>query len=182
MSLAHLTPPQILLHCDSVPKAPEVVSFKGSSVVLRRSRNASSTFSLPRIYQQSFGYGRFAYDEYVSEEESDSEFQSSSKQLCASTLDNVEEWRWKLTMLMRRKDEQEVVSRGKGRRDFEQLSALATRMARHMRSSCVLVKPHCQIIDQIWIASVLEGGDDTNRVAEDGRFSSQGTLLQKGCE
>lgn len=48
---------------------------------------------------------------------------------CASTLDNVEEWQWKLTTLMRRKDEQEIVSREKkDRRDFEQLSALATRM------------------------------------------------------
>ncbi|KAI3472778.1 hypothetical protein Pfo_031283 [Paulownia fortunei] len=107
-------------------------SCSSSFVGLRRNRNASSTFSLPLFYQQNLGYGRFAYDEYVSEEESDSEFQSSSKQLCASTLDNVEEWRWKLTMLVRCKDEQEVVSREKkDRRDFEQLSALATRMGLH---------------------------------------------------
>lgn len=48
---------------------------------------------------------------------------------CASTLDNIEDWKWKLTMLMRNEDEQEVVSRErKDRRDFDQLSALATRM------------------------------------------------------
>lgn len=47
----------------------------------------------------------------------------------ASTLDNINEWEWKLTMLLRNKDEQEVVSREKkDRRDFDQLSALATRM------------------------------------------------------
>lgn len=49
-----------------------------------------------------------------------------------STLDNIEEWRGKLTMLMRSKDEQEIVSREKKeRRDFEQLSVLATRMELH---------------------------------------------------
>lgn len=47
----------------------------------------------------------------------------------ASTLENIDEWRWKLTMLLRNKDDQEVVSRDKkDRRDFDQLSALATRM------------------------------------------------------
>ncbi|KAK4486617.1 hypothetical protein RD792_006868 [Penstemon davidsonii] len=91
--------------------------------------SSSSSLSLPYFYRQNIRYGGFAYEEYPSEEESDREFQSSSKQLCASTLDNVEEWRWKLTMLMRCNDEQEVVSREKkDRRDFEQLSALATRM------------------------------------------------------
>lgn len=47
----------------------------------------------------------------------------------ASTLDNVEEWKWKLSMLIRKKDEQEVISREKkDRRDFQQISALAARM------------------------------------------------------
>ncbi|KAK9107049.1 hypothetical protein Syun_023060 [Stephania yunnanensis] len=51
-----------------------------------------------------------------------------------STLDNVDEWKWKLTMLMRNKDEQEMLSREKkDRRDFEQLAALATRMDLHSR-------------------------------------------------
>lgn len=46
-----------------------------------------------------------------------------------STLENIEEWRWKLTMLLRNKDKQEVVSREKkDRRDFDHLSALASRM------------------------------------------------------
>ncbi|KAL2934163.1 DExH-box ATP-dependent RNA helicase DExH3 [Bienertia sinuspersici] len=52
----------------------------------------------------------------------------------SSTLDNVNDWKWKLNMLLRNKDEQEVVSRErKDRRDFEQLSALATRMGLHSR-------------------------------------------------
>ncbi|KAL1554771.1 RNA helicase [Salvia divinorum] len=108
-------------------------SSSKSSVVLRRSRNAASTFSSPHFYQRNSGYGRFAYDEYASEE-SDCELQSSPKQLGASTLDNVEDWQWKLTTFLRRKDEQEIVSREKkDRRDFEQLSALATRMGLHCR-------------------------------------------------
>ncbi|RVX18031.1 DExH-box ATP-dependent RNA helicase DExH3 [Vitis vinifera] len=49
--------------------------------------------------------------------------------LHASTHENIDEWKWKLTMLIRNKDEQEVVStEKKDRRDFEQISALATRM------------------------------------------------------
>ncbi|KAF6167383.1 hypothetical protein GIB67_020689 [Kingdonia uniflora] len=47
----------------------------------------------------------------------------------ASTLDNVNEWKWKLNLLIRGNDEQEVISRErKDRRDFEQLEALATQM------------------------------------------------------
>lgn len=93
------------------------------------------------FYQQKLPYGKFAYDEYGSEEESDREVHSSSQQqLGASTLENIEEWKWKLTMLLRNKDEQEVASRErKDRRDFEQLSALATRMGLHSRQYAKIV-------------------------------------------
>ncbi|OVA14228.1 Helicase [Macleaya cordata] len=54
--------------------------------------------------------------------------------LGASTLDNIDEWKWKLNMLIRNNDEQEIVTRDKkDRRDFEQLSALATRMGLYSR-------------------------------------------------
>lgn len=54
--------------------------------------------------------------------------------MCGSTLDNIDEWRWKLTMLLRNENEQEVASREKkDRRDFDQLSALATRMDLYSR-------------------------------------------------
>ncbi|XP_051119224.1 DExH-box ATP-dependent RNA helicase DExH3 isoform X2 [Andrographis paniculata] len=103
------------------------------SLLLSRTRNASS-FLLPAFYQRNIGYGRLAYDDYLSSEDSDAEIQSSSKQLNASTLDNVEDWRHKLTMLLRCKDEQEFISREKkDRRDFEQLSVLASRMGLHSR-------------------------------------------------
>ncbi|KAM7268166.1 hypothetical protein ACFE04_010332 [Oxalis oulophora] len=58
----------------------------------------------------------------------------SESKAAGSTLENVEEWRWKFTMMLRDKDEQEVLSREKrDRRDFEQISALATRMGLHSR-------------------------------------------------
>lgn len=111
-------------------------SSSSSSVVLRRKRHgssSSSSYPSPYFYQQNLGYGRFAYDECESESESDRETQSS-KQLGESTLHNIEEWRWKLSMLMRKKDDQEVVSTDKkDRRDFEHISALATRMGLHCR-------------------------------------------------
>ncbi|KAL3640746.1 hypothetical protein CASFOL_015714 [Castilleja foliolosa] len=154
MSIAHLTyPPKSLssiatsfrrLH-NLYPKTDGNIILRGfackfaysssSAVRARRHVNASSTtISFPLFYQHKLGYGGYAYNDHVSDEESDSEFQSSSKQLGASTLDNVEDWRIKLTSLIRRKDEQELVSKDKkDRRDFEQLSALAARMGLHSR-------------------------------------------------
>ncbi|WVZ22928.1 hypothetical protein V8G54_001472 [Vigna mungo] len=105
------------------------------------------TVTLPFWHQRSSSYGRFAYQD-VSSDDSDVEFASHpshSQQVVRhfpfpvtstgdSTLENIDEWRWKLTMLMRSKDEQEVVSREKkDRRDFEQLSTLATRMGLYSR-------------------------------------------------
>lgn len=89
-------------------------------------------------HQQSSRYGRFAYDDY-SEEDSDREV-GSPQQFSASTLDNIDEWRWKFTLLLRNKEEQEVASREKkDRRDFERLSALASRMGLHSRQYAKVV-------------------------------------------
>lgn len=104
--------------------ARPLVSFSKASSTPFKFKNLSSNY----LYKQSFRYGRYAYDEYDSEHDSDRDVKSS-KQLGASTLDNSEEWKWKLSMLIRNKDEQEVVSREKkDRRDFQQISALAARM------------------------------------------------------
>lgn len=67
-------------------------SSSSSSVLVRRSRNAASSFSSPHFYQHNYGYGRFAYDEYASED-SDGEYQPSSKQQvtqCFSFVYHVE--------------------------------------------------------------------------------------------
>lgn len=90
-----------------------------------RQRNVA----LHYLFHQNSRYGRFAYDDF-SENDSDCEVESAQQQqMRASTHENIDEWKWKLTMLIRNKDEQEVVStEKKDRRDFEQISALATRM------------------------------------------------------
>ncbi|KAK2647975.1 hypothetical protein Ddye_015464 [Dipteronia dyeriana] len=89
------------------------------------------TVSVPYLQQQrqqNSNYGRFAYKD-ESSDDSDRELDSRQEQVSGSTLDNIDEWRWKLTMLLRSRNEQELVSREKkDRRDFEQLSALANRM------------------------------------------------------
>ncbi|KAK1298155.1 hypothetical protein QJS10_CPB14g00269 [Acorus calamus] len=79
------------------------------------------------FWQQSSQYARYAADDY-SEDDSDRDMDTSSIK-SSSTLDNVDEWKWKLNMLLRNNNEQELVSRErKERRDYEQLAALATRM------------------------------------------------------
>lgn len=101
------------------------------------------TFAVPLFHQQTSTYGRFAFKD-VSSDESDLEFASSrpqqhhqqqqQQQLGDSTLENIDSWRWKLTMLLRNKDQQEVVSNEKkDRRDFLQLETLATRMGLYSR-------------------------------------------------
>ncbi|XP_012075701.1 DExH-box ATP-dependent RNA helicase DExH5, mitochondrial isoform X1 [Jatropha curcas] len=70
-----------------------------------------------------------AYDDGVSEEGSDREIESLMVPPGASFSDNIEEWKRKLTMLLRDKEKQELVSREKkDRHDFEQIAALASRM------------------------------------------------------
>ncbi|XP_057952642.1 DExH-box ATP-dependent RNA helicase DExH3 [Malania oleifera] len=101
----------------------------GAVVIDWRKRNVALQFML----QQNSRYGRYAYEDLSEDEDSDREIQSHQKQMCASTLDNIDEWKWKLTMLIRN-NEREVVSwERKDRRDFEQLSALATRMGLYSR-------------------------------------------------
>ncbi|KAF2302260.1 hypothetical protein GH714_033906 [Hevea brasiliensis] len=131
-SFVYLSNPQILdsKHVSYVPldfKHRGTVRCTGAVCFLEW-RTVASPFSC----LQNSNYGRFAYHE-VSSDDSDREFGSSSSQsVSGSTLDNIDDWRWKLTMLLRNKDEQEVVSREKkDRRDFEHLSALANRMGLH---------------------------------------------------
>ncbi|KAL8188607.1 hypothetical protein R6Q57_029895 [Mikania cordata] len=111
---------------------PASVLVCSSRVIKRTGYNDS--YSLPYFYHQSFPYGRYAYDECASDEDSDPQQSQSSHTVGASTFDNIKEWQQKFVTLIRKKDEQELVSRErKDRRDFDQLSALATRMGLHSR-------------------------------------------------
>lgn len=75
----------------------------------------------------------------VSEEGSDREFGEFEPSVypagCASTADNLDHWKWKLSMLLRDKDKQELISREKkDRRDYEQIAALANKMGLYSHS------------------------------------------------
>ncbi|KAK2437680.1 DExH-box ATP-dependent RNA helicase DExH3 [Trifolium repens] len=99
------------------------------------------TFALPLFHQQTSSYGRFAFHDVSSDDDSDIQFATSShsqprsqQQSGDSTLENIDSWRWKLTLLLRNKGEQEVVSNEKkDRRDFLQLETLASRMGLYSR-------------------------------------------------
>ncbi|XLT88624.1 hypothetical protein HN873_010377, partial [Arachis hypogaea] len=113
--------------CSVAPTGPVELEWND------RQRFKQRTVALPFWRQRNSNYGRFAYQDFSSDDESDVELASSrspaQQQMGESTLENIDEWRWKLTMLLRNNEEQEVVSREKkDRRDYEQLSALATRM------------------------------------------------------
>ncbi|KAK4280739.1 hypothetical protein QN277_012320 [Acacia crassicarpa] len=111
------------------PSRTTEVDWKERHVVGFRRRNIALLF----WHQQSSSYGRFAYQD-VSSDDSDLESGAPQQQRGGSSLDNIDEWRWKLTMLLRSKDEREVISRDKkDRRDFEHLSALASRMGLYSR-------------------------------------------------
>uniref|UniRef100_A0A1D1YGD6 RNA helicase n=1 Tax=Anthurium amnicola TaxID=1678845 RepID=A0A1D1YGD6_9ARAE len=113
--------------------------WRGSQGMVLNPTGGDDVFGYFR--QPSSSYSRFAYDDY-SEGDSDRDMETSSttsnKGSC--TLDNVDEWKWKLSMLLRNKDEQEVVSRErKDRRDYEQLATLASRMGLYSRQYAKVV-------------------------------------------
>ncbi|XP_073002247.1 DExH-box ATP-dependent RNA helicase DExH3 [Typha latifolia] len=73
------------------------------------------------------GRGR-VYCGYAVEQFSDDEYEYEDQKPSSSVV-NIDEWRWKLSMLLRSTDEQEIISRDKrDRRDYEQISSLARRM------------------------------------------------------
>ncbi|KAG8647683.1 DExH-box ATP-dependent RNA helicase DExH3 [Manihot esculenta] len=65
----------------------------------------------------------------AAEQFSDDEYECDFETHKASSVANVDEWKWKLSLLLRNETDQEIVSRDrKDRRDYEQISNLATRM------------------------------------------------------
>ncbi|KAK1314026.1 putative pre-mRNA-splicing factor ATP-dependent RNA helicase [Acorus calamus] len=71
------------------------------------------------------GFNGYAVEQF-SDDEYECEFENHPK---SSSVANIDEWRWKLSMLLRSGEEQEIISRDKSdRRDYEQISNLAKRM------------------------------------------------------
>ncbi|XAR72299.1 RNA helicase [Bertholletia excelsa] len=126
-----------------------VITFPNNSssvpaVDSRTASNHNQGFANPRAYSQPYlpqqlqqpYYNRQQHQENsqldslddLSEDGSDRDIELSSNP-GASTSDNIDGWKWKLTTFLRSKDKQELVSRDKkDRRDFEQIAALASKM------------------------------------------------------
>ncbi|XP_004301561.1 PREDICTED: probable ATP-dependent RNA helicase DHX36-like [Fragaria vesca subsp. vesca] len=70
---------------------------------------------------------------YTAEQFSDDEYECDfESQKASSSVANIDEWKWKLSLLLRSDKDQEIVSRDKrDRRDYEQISNLAKRMGLH---------------------------------------------------
>ncbi|KAM0929565.1 hypothetical protein ACQ4PT_001604 [Festuca glaucescens] len=72
----------------------------------------------------SYGGGRAV--EQFSDDEYDHEYEDHRP---SSSVANIDEWRWKLNMLQRNAEEQEIISRDRrDRRDYDQIANLAKRM------------------------------------------------------
>ncbi|XP_047150226.1 DExH-box ATP-dependent RNA helicase DExH3-like [Vigna umbellata] len=111
LQLHHLT-----CHCvaSSSPTSTPLFKVFPSSI---RNANAVAT---TRLFSSYYSLEQFSDDEY------DGDFEN---QQVSSTVANVDEWKWKLSMLLRSEKDQEIVSRDKkDRRDYEQIANLAKRM------------------------------------------------------
>ncbi|KAL0455239.1 UNVERIFIED_CONTAM: DExH-box ATP-dependent RNA helicase DExH3 [Sesamum latifolium] len=73
---------------------------------------------------------RRGFSGYAVEQFSDDEYECDyENHPASSSVANIDEWKWKLSMLVRSDKDQEIVSKDKrDRRDFEQISSLAKRM------------------------------------------------------
>lgn len=107
----------------------------------------------PKFTQNKLGISPYSYHflsshrhfsgyavEQFSDDEYECDFETNS---ASSSVANVDEWKWKLSLLLRNEQEQEIVSKDKrDRRDFEQISNLARRMGLY-----------CEIYGKVVVAS-----------------------------
>ncbi|PRQ37751.1 putative RNA helicase [Rosa chinensis] len=93
-------------------------------VVLQPQSQPHSSSSSP-ISISKRGFSGYAAEQF-SDDEYECDFES---QKASSSVANIDEWKWKLSLLLRSDKDQEIVSRDKrDRRDYEQISNLAKRM------------------------------------------------------
>ncbi|KAJ6773214.1 DEXH-BOX ATP-DEPENDENT RNA HELICASE DEXH5 MITOCHONDRIAL [Salix koriyanagi] len=108
---------------------------KSVSNTIFSNKNNNPLFGLLLILQNSnetsylvakrHGFCGYALEQF-SDDEYGCDFESHK---ASSSVANVDEWKWKLSLLLRSETDQEIVSRDrKDRRDYEQLSNLARRM------------------------------------------------------
>ncbi|KAJ1696861.1 hypothetical protein LUZ63_005373 [Rhynchospora breviuscula] len=108
----------LLLRLDRPP--PRAFSGFLSSI-----SNITGVLQSPCRLRRERSFCNYAVDQF-SDDEYDCGFEDHKP---SSSVANIDEWRWKLGMLLRNAEEQEIVSRDKrDRRDYEQISHLARRM------------------------------------------------------
>ncbi|XP_031101813.1 DExH-box ATP-dependent RNA helicase DExH3-like [Ipomoea triloba] len=123
-------PEDLHIHFSAIflyPAAHEV-RIVGSHIC-RRALLSSGNVNLCRSQWRVFWLGERRFCGYAVEQFSDDEYECDyESHPASSSVANIDEWKWKLSLLSRR-EEQEVVSRDKrDRRDYEQISNLAKRM------------------------------------------------------
>lgn len=106
--------------------------FQSPELTVRVSNSQSAICSSFSIFNPSTNGGRHycSYFSQAAEQFSDDEYECDyDNQPASSSVANIDEWKWKLGMLLRNERDREIVSRDKrDRRDFEQISGLAKRM------------------------------------------------------
>ncbi|XP_010067085.2 DExH-box ATP-dependent RNA helicase DExH3 [Eucalyptus grandis] len=123
--------PSIMLRCALLGRAAKPTPRRAS--VDGRSWACSSLFGL--FSEAALCEGRSLaarrwFCGYAAEQFSDDEYEVDFEgHKASSSVANIDEWKWKLSLLSRSEKDQEIVSRDKrDRRDFEQISNLAKRM------------------------------------------------------
>ncbi|KAJ6349820.1 hypothetical protein OIU78_006088 [Salix suchowensis] len=108
---------------------------KSFSNTIFSNKNNNPLFSFIFFLQDSNGTSflvtkRRGFCGYAAEQFSDDEYECDfENHKASSSVANVDEWKWKLSLLLRSETDQEIVSRDrKDRRDYEQISNLAGRM------------------------------------------------------
>ncbi|ONM09234.1 DEA(D/H)-box RNA helicase family protein [Zea mays] len=103
-----------------LPHAPSRLPPISLAALLPRRFNGFSRHSFC-----SFPVGERAVEQF-SDDEYDHEYEDLRP---SSSVANIDEWRWKLSMLQRNAEEQEIISRDRrDRRDYDQIANLAKRM------------------------------------------------------
>ncbi|XP_056163566.1 DExH-box ATP-dependent RNA helicase DExH3 isoform X3 [Syzygium oleosum] len=122
--------PSIMLRCALLGRTAKPMPC---AFVSKRSRVCSSLLGL--FTEATVCEGRFLatrrwFCGYAAEQFSDDEYEVDFEgHKASSSVANIDEWKWKLSLLSRSEKDQEIVSRDKrDRRDYEQISNLAKRM------------------------------------------------------
>ncbi|GER34593.1 ATP-dependent RNA helicase [Striga asiatica] len=143
--LARAARKSIAISPTSVSPSPRAALTGGYTTVANvvgKSRN-SRWFEQQILPFYSVLVGR-EFSSYAVEQFSDDEYECDyENHPASSSVANIDEWKWKLSMLLRSDEDQEIVSKDKrDRRDFEQISRLAKQMGLY-----------CELYGKIVVAS-----------------------------